>query len=162
MTVDPLVDRLKNIITSQLYMYVLRSVDCFRVKSVWRWAIVGRLSADSRPTSYKEKTTLRFGQCCALSGRQTDDRRAFNLSIVGRLSPDCIDCCRRSTDNQPIAAPIKTRPNLPFLYLLDVFFFLRNYKPSIPLFYARCTCVLKPTRHKILNLFGRLSLQQCN
>ena len=33
-TADPLVDRLKNIINSQLY--VLRSTDCFRVKSVCR------------------------------------------------------------------------------------------------------------------------------
>ena len=121
-----------------------RSTDCFRVKSVWRWAIVGRLSADSRPTSYEEKHHLdsdnvvrsvgdsrhtdgRRAFNLPIVGGRTDGRRAFNLPIVGRLSPDCIDCCRRSTGtcNQPIAAPIKTRPNLPFLYLLDVFF-LRN------------------------------------
>ena len=122
---------------------------------------------DSRPTSYEEKQYLDSDNVVRSFGesRQSDGRRAFNLPIVGRLSPDCIDCCRRTTDNQPIAAPIKTLPNLPFLYLLDVIFFLRNrtyYNPSIPLFYARCTCVLKPTCHKILNLFGRLSLQQCN
>ena len=106
-------------------MYVLWSVDCFRIKSVWRWAIVGRLSADSRPTSYEEKQHLDSDNVVRSVGdsRQTDGQRALNFSIVGRLSPDCIDCCRRSTDNKPIAAPIKTRPNLPFLYLLDVFFF---------------------------------------
>ena len=105
-----------------------RSTDCLRVKSVWRWAKVGRLSADSRPTSYEEKHHLDSDNVVRSVGdsRHTDGRRAFNLPIVGRLSPDCIDCCRRSTGNQPIAAPIKTRPNLPFLYLLDVFFFLRN------------------------------------
>ena len=85
----------------------------------------GRYSADNRATSYEEKQHLDSDSVVRSVGdsRQTDSRCAFNMPIVGRLSPDCIDCCRRSTDNQPIVAPIKTRPELPFLYFLDVFFF---------------------------------------